>query len=218
MINRWKHITGEILWDPKAIEQKSMEIIEMHIQGSAFGAAERDVIKRIIHTTGDPDIIDAVRIHPEATRSGIRSLRSGCNIITDVNMLKAGINMKKVGEYGGDIICKIADSDTEQAAKEWGITRSAASMRLLGKQLDNAVLAIGNAPTALFEVLDLYERGIAKPAMIIGTPVGFVGAAESKELLLAMGEIPSITIRGTRGGSTIAVSAVNALLYFQGDI
>lgn len=218
MDDRWRQITGEILWDPKEIERKSMEMIEMYMQGFAFTAAEKDVVKRIIHTTGDPEIIHAIRIHPEAARNGIQKLRSGCDIITDVNMLKAGINMRKVQEFGGDVICKIADSDTEQAAKEWGITRSAASMRLLGKQLDNAVVAIGNAPTALFEVLDLYERGIAKPAMVVGTPVGFVGAAESKELLLAMQEIPSIIIRGTRGGSPIAVSAINAMLYFQGDM
>lgn len=218
MIEQWRHITGEILWNPQAIEQKSMEIIETYMQDAVFQGADRDVVKRIVHTTGDPEIIKTICIHREATRVGIQSLRSGCNIITDVTMLKAGINLNKVREFGGEIICKISDPDTVQAAKAWKITRSAASMRLLGEQLDGAVVAIGNAPTALYEVLDLYSKGLARPALIIGTPVGFVGAMESKEVLLAMEELPSIVIRGTRGGSTIAVSAVNALLYFQGVV
>ena len=207
----------EIIWNPREIEDKSMQIIDEYLVGYSFTPVEKDVVKRIIHTTGDPAILSSVLFHPDATRDGIKALRGGANIFTDVNMLKAGINARTLNEFGGEIFCGVAELETIEAARDWGITRSAAAMRLYGKRLNGSVIAIGNAPTALFEVLDLIEKGIAMPALIVGTPVGFVGAMESKELMIEKNLVPYITVRGTRGGSPIAACIVNALMYFKGD-
>jgi precorrin-8X/cobalt-precorrin-8 methylmutase len=207
----------EIIWKPKEIENKSMQIIDGFISGYHFSEIERDVVKRVIHTTGDPNIVNNIHFHPEAAETGIKALTGGANIFTDVNMLKAGVNSRKLEQYGGNIFCTIAESETAESAQNWGITRAAAAMRLHGEKLSDSIVAIGNAPTALFEVLDLIEKGIARPALIVGTPVGFVGAVESKELLMQKNIVPYITIRGTRGGSPIAASIINALMYFKGD-
>lgn len=206
----------KIIWDPKEIESRSMEIIESHLQDNTLSPIEKLVVKRVIHTTGDPGIASLMRFHPRAIAEGLEALRGGANIHTDVNMLKAGINHKTVSRYGGQVFCTIGDVDTVEKSKVWGITRAAASMRNFGKDLDNSVVAIGNAPTALFEVLDLIRQGICRPALIVGTPVGFVGAAESKDLLVAQEGTPFISLVGTRGGSPIAVSIINALLYSEG--
>lgn len=205
----------EIIWNPKEIEDKSMGIIEEYLTGHNFTPVERAVVKRVIHTTGDPAIINNIQFHPDSTRVGVKAIREGANIFTDVNMLKAGINAKTLNSFGGDTFCGVADQKTIEGAGEWGITRSAAAMRLFGKRLNGSIVAIGNAPTALFEVLDLIEKGIAKPALIVGTPVGFVGAMESKELMIEKNNVPYITVRGTRGGSPIAACMVNALMYFK---
>lgn len=205
-----------IIWDPKEIEKRSMEIIESHLQDSSFSPIEKLVVKRVIHTTGDPGIASLMRFHPQAIAQGLQALRGGTNIYTDVNMLRAGINQNSLTRYGGQVFCSIGDAETVERAQKWGITRAAASMRHLGEDLDKGIVAIGNAPTALFEVLDMIRQGICRPALIVGTPVGFVGAAESKELLVAQEDTPYISLVGTRGGSPIAVSIINALLYSEG--
>lgn len=205
----------EIIWNPRTIEQKSMEIIETYIQGYQFDQAEKSVVKRIIHTTGDPSIVSAVEFSPGAGELGRKLLRNNPVIFTDVSMIKAGINAGKLNDFGGRAYCSIAAPETAEAARQWNITRAAAAMRLWGKRLDNAIIAIGNAPTALFEVIAMIEKGLIKPALIIGTPVGFVGAAESKELMVQKKLTPYITIHGTRGGSPIAASIINALLYLE---
>ncbi len=207
----------DIIWNPKEIEAKSMQIIEEYMEGYNFSPVEKDVVKRVVHTTGDPNIISNIQFHPQATEIGVKALRKGANVFTDVNMLKAGVNSKKVKAFGGDVYCGVAEEEVAKAAKEWAITRSAAAMRLFGDKLNDAIVAIGNAPTALFEVLDLIDKGICMPALIVGTPVGFVGAAESKELLVEKNVVPFITVRGTRGGSPLAASMINALLYFEGE-
>ncbi len=205
----------EIIWNPKEIEDKSMGIIEEYIKGHNFTNVERDVVKRVIHTTGDPSIMSNIQFHPDSTIVGVKAIKEGANVFTDVNMLKAGINAKTLNSFGGNIFCGVADEETIEAAQDWGITRSAAAMRLFGTRLNGSIIAIGNAPTALFEVLDLIEKGIAKPALLVGTPVGFVGAMESKELMIEKNIVPYITVRGTRGGSPIAACMVNALMYFK---
>lgn len=206
-----------IIWDPGEIESRSMEIIEGYLNDVNLSPVEKSVVKRVIHTTGDPEITGAIRFHPRAVEAGLKALRSGAPIYTDVNMLKSGINGKRLAVYGGQMFCSISDSHVIRAAANWGITRAAAAIRLYGRQLDKAVLAIGNAPTALFEVLDLIRREVCRPAVIVGTPVGFVGAAESKNLLVAQDTVPYISLLGTRGGSPIAASMINALLYYKGD-
>jgi len=206
-----------IIWNPQEIEAQSMNIIESYLMDYDFSPVQKEVVKRVIHTTGDPKIISNIRFHPDAVRAGINALHQGRPIFTDVNMLKAGINRKKIGGFGGEVFCSIAEPEVGEKAQEWGITRAAAAMRSFGERLNGAVVAIGNAPTALFEVLDLIEKGIAQPALIIGTPVGFVGAAESKDIMVEKNLLPYITVTGTRGGSPIAVSMINALLYYKGE-
>ncbi|KUG05461.1 cobalt-precorrin-8x methylmutase [hydrocarbon metagenome] len=206
----------EIIWQPEKIENESMQIIEKFIEGHGYQPVDKDVVKRIIHTTGDPAIAKSIKFQTGAAIDGLKALRKSANVFTDVTMLKAGVNKKKLAGYGGEVICSIGDPRVLEAAQDWNITRAASAMRLFGPQLNAAVVAIGNAPTALFELLDLIEKDIARPALIIATPVGFVGAAESKEMLIET-NYPYITVRGTRGGSPLAAAAINALLYYEGE-
>lgn len=206
----------DIIWKPGDIEIRSMEIIEQYVAELELLPMEKAIIKRVIHTTGDPALIADICIHPDACEAGMKAIARGCSIFTDVNMTKVGINQSHLLQYGGSLHCAIADPSVRIAANEWGITRAAAAMRLWSTQLDHAIIAIGNAPTALFELLNLMEQGMVHPALIIGTPVGFVGAAESKEELINNSPVPYISIRGTRGGSPIAATIVNALLYGMG--
>ena len=203
----------QIIWKPGDIETRSMEIIEQYVAAFELLPMEKAIIKRVIHTTGDPALVSDICIHPSACEVGRQAIAKGCSVFTDVNMTKVGINQARLAEYGGSLHCAIANADVAIKASEWGITRAAAAMRLWGGELDQAIIAIGNAPTALFELLDLIEKGVAYPSLIIGTPVGFVGAAESKEQLMRESSVPYISVRGTRGGSPIAATIVNALLY-----
>ena len=128
-------------------------------------------------------------------------------------MVRTGINKKKLASFGGEVHCLVADEKIAAEAKEQGITRSMVAMRSFGKSLDGAIIAIGNAPTALFEVLRMVEEDGIRPAVVVGIPVGFVGAADSKELLAKNDKVPYITVEGTKGGSPIAASVINAVMY-----
>jgi len=207
----------DIIWEPQAIEKKSMEIIESFLSGYSWSPPEKAIVKRVIHTTGDPELVAALRFHPDGAASGLQALRAGRNLYTDVNMLKSGVNQGRLEKNGGEVFCAIKHPRVVEEARKHGITRAAAAMRLFGRELDGCVVAIGNAPTALFEVLNLIEQGIARPALIVGTPVGFVGAAESKAMLVEKSPVPYISLLGTRGGSPIAASIINALLYYEGN-
>ena len=142
-----------------------------------------------------------------------QALKKEAHIYTDVEMVRTGINKKKLASFGGEVHCLVADEKIAAEAKAQGITRSMAAMRSFGKDLDGAIIAIGNAPTALFEVLRMVEEEGIRPAAIVGIPVGFVGAADSKELLAKNDKVPYITVEGTKGGSPIAASVVNAVMY-----
>ena len=168
---------------------------------------------RIIHAAGDVDYAPLIHIHPKAIAAAQKALQAGCNIYTDVEMVRTGINKRKLAQFGGEVHCLIADPEVAALAKAKGITRSMAAMRTFGHALDGAVVAIGNAPTALYEVLRLAAEEDIRPAAIIGIPVGFVGAADSKRQLAANRDIPYITVEGTKGGSPIAAAAVNAIMY-----
>ena len=198
---------------PMEIEDRSMEIIAPHLAGLALNDDERKIYSRIIHASGDVNYAPIIRIHPEAIAAIKAALLRGANIFTDVEMVRRGINFRTLKKFGGEIFCKVSDVDVREFAKREGITRSMAAMRIFGKRLDGEIIAIGNAPTALFEVLRLVREENIKPAVIIGVPVGFVGAAEAKAQLAAQNEIPFITVMGSKGGSSIAVAAVNAILY-----
>ena len=200
---------------PMEIEERSMEIIAPHLEGLALSEDEKKICSRIIHASGDVSYAPIVKIHPEAIAAIKAALNRGANIFTDVEMVRRGISIRTFTKFGGEIFCKVSDVDVREFAKREGITRSMAAMRIFGKRLNGEIVAIGNAPTALFEVLRLAREENIKPAAIIGVPVGFVGAAQSKAELIAQKEIPYITVEGTKGGSSIAVAAVNAILYMM---
>lgn len=199
--------------NPIEIEERSMKIIAPHLAGLEISDDEKKIYSRIIHATGDVEYAPIIKIHPEAIVATKAALLRGSNIFTDVEMVRRGINIRTFSKFGGEIFCKVSDVDVCEFAKREGITRSMAAMRIFGKRLNEQIIAIGNAPTALFEVLRLVQEENIRPAVIIGVPVGFVGAAEAKAQLSAQIEIPYITVAGTKGGSSIAVAAVNAILY-----
>lgn len=199
--------------NPSEIERESMAIIERNVPALLeLPAGERAIVKRIVHTTGDFNIAPQVRIHPLAVETGLTALISSCTIFTDVNMVLAGLNRKKMAELNVNAACRIGDPEVVDRANRTGETRARAAM-LFAAPLEGDIVVIGNAPTALFTLCEMIEAGIANPALVVGTPVGFVGALESKELLVAMNKVPYVSVMGTRGGSTIAASVINALLY-----
>lgn len=203
----------EYMKNPGAIESRSMEIIEERLPELArLEPGEREIVKRVVHTTGDTAIAALLKIHPAAVQAGLASIRAGRIIVTDINMLKAGINAKRLARFGGSVRCYIADESVAEEARRTGRTRAMVAMLKAAPELAGGIAAIGNAPTALFALCELIAGGKAAPALVVGTPVGFVGAGESKELLTRTG-VPYITVSGTRGGSAIATAAVNALLY-----
>ncbi len=204
----------DYITNPQEIERKSMELISDLIGQLPVSPEATKIIRRVVHTTGDPDFASLVEIHPDAITAGIAALRRGCKIFTDVNMVKIGINSKRVAALGNEVICYIGDSDIAKEAEQTGKTRAMTAMARITQELDGNILAVGNAPTALFAVLEAVKELKIKPALIVGIPVGFVGAAESKEALVQSG-LPYITVRGTKGGSTITVSVINALLYMS---
>lgn len=203
----------DFIKEPMAIENRSMELIAPHLEGLNLDERATKVYSRLIHASGDVGYAPITRVHPEAIDRAIEALKSGAHIYTDVEMVRTGINKKKLDSFGGEVHCLVADADVAVRAKELGITRSMVAMRQFGKALDGSIVAIGNAPTALFEVLRMVREEGIRPACIVGIPVGFVGAAESKAELAENGIVPYITVEGTKGGSPIAAAAVNALMY-----
>lgn len=197
--------------DPKKIEAESFRIIEGLIPASEFPRREREVVKRVIHATTDLEYAKEIIFHPGAVESGLAAIRQGRDIVCDVGMVKTGINAGMLSVFGGKVICYINDADVIRTAARLKIARAIAAMRKSAKRLTGAIVCIGNAPTALFEVCDLVKQGAAQPALIIGIPVGFVGAADSKKELLSAG-VPYITNSGTKGGSSVAAAMANALL------
>ncbi len=196
---------------PDEIESESFRIIDTLLDLSAFPEAYRPVIKRAVHTTGDPNFAETLVFHPEAVSAGLEAIRKGRYIFTDVNMVKTGIDKKLLSSFGGKVVCRVASPSIIKKAREEGKTRAALAIEVLVPALSGGIVAIGNAPTALRETIRLVEEGKIRPALIVGVPVGFVGAAESKSELEKL-SVPYITNRGTKGGSAVAAAIVNALL------
>ena len=197
----------------RSIEDGSFAIIDAEAGPHEFELDEWQVVRRVIHATADFEFKSLMRFHPDAVRAGIRALRGGCPVIVDVKMISAGLNEERLRTYGCSIASYISDEDVIATAKAANTTRAIEAMRKahrLGK-LDGAVVAIGNAPTALLETVRLVRDEGAKPALVIGVPVGFVSAAESKEAALTL-PTPHIVARGRKGGSPIAVAIIHALL------
>jgi precorrin-8X/cobalt-precorrin-8 methylmutase len=174
------------------------------------GEPARSLAARLVYAVGDPALADRVRMSDDAVGAAVAALGAGGPIVVDVGMVAAGLSREAVGACGGRVLVAIKEAGVAAAARERRITRTAAGMLLLGARLDGAVVAVGNAPTALLAVLDMVAGGIARPAAVIGMPVGFVAAAESKAELARSG-LPFVTVLGTRGGSPLAAAALNHL-------
>ena len=202
----------DFILDPSQIEAESMRHIRAGLT-RPWTEADIPIVERIIHTSGDPSLEHDIAIHPKAIACGLKALQDGADVITDVEMVRAGISKKKLQSLGGTAECFLNAPKVAEQAKAWGITRSMTAFRLNSERLRGSIVAIGNAPTALLEVLKLAENPETRPALIVGIPVGFVGAKESKGLLWQHQEFPSITILGTRGGSPLAATVVNSLIY-----
>ncbi|MBR4702244.1 MAG: precorrin-8X methylmutase [Oscillospiraceae bacterium] len=197
---------------PMDIEKRSFEIITELLGERKLDPENELVIKRVIHTTADFDYADNLVFSQHAVRVGIEALRSGCDIVTDTQMARSGINKTVLEKLGGQVHCYMSDPDVAAEAKARGITRATVSMEKAARADKPLIFAIGNAPTALIRLRELAQEGKVKPALVIGVPVGFVNVVESKEEIIASG-LPHIVARGRKGGSNVAAAIVNALLY-----
>ena len=202
---------------PGDIERASMEIItdELARRGILIPPEREAVVKRVIHTTADFDFAQTLRFSEQAVELGVAALKKGTAIVTDTNMARAGVSRPSLKKLGGQVFCYMADEDVAQAAKARGTTRAVAAMEKMAREQPGAVLAVGNAPTALLELAQLIEKGM-RPALVIAVPVGFVNVVESKEKIwetCLAHEIPIIAAMGRKGGSTVAAAICNALLY-----
>ncbi|MBI3642081.1 MAG: precorrin-8X methylmutase [Thaumarchaeota archaeon] len=196
----------------QSIEDKSMEIIENEIGSHPYSKDEWPIVRRVIHSTADFDFArqNMIVFHKNAISSGINALKNGCNIIVDVNGVIGGLNKENLKEYGNKAICNISEPKIVEEAKKLNKTRAQTSMRMAASEMNGGVVAIGNAPTALVEVIQMMRENVTRPALVIGIPVGFVCAVESKEELQTV-DIPYITNKGRKGGSPCASAIVNAL-------
>ena len=197
---------------PMDIEKRSFEIITEILGDRKLDPENELVIKRAIHTSADFDYADNLVFSPHAVQKGIEALKNGCDIVTDTQMAKAGINKTILGKLGGEVHCFMSDPDVAAEAKERGITRAIVSMEKASRLTKPVIFAIGNAPTALICLKELMDAGKLDPALIIGVPVGFVNVVESKELIIGS-QVPHIVARGRKGGSNVAAAICNAMLY-----
>lgn len=203
---------------PQDIEARSFEIIaeELADRGIVLDSDKDLIIRRAIHTSADFDYAHTLCFSNEAVRIAKDLIRAGADIVTDTNMALTGINKKRLAVYGGNARCYMADETVAAEARERGITRASVSMEHAAHDAKESgrktVFAIGNAPTALITLRELYDEGFFVPDFVIGVPVGFVNVAEAKELILET-DIPHIINRGRKGGSNVAAAIVNALLY-----
>jgi precorrin-8X/cobalt-precorrin-8 methylmutase len=191
---------------PDEIQHISFSFISRRLRGTYDDPDKRAVVVRVIHATADFDVERIIRFSDSSIASCKEALRAGAPIVTDVGMVSAGIATR----FRDRTICAISQPGVQEYAAEKGLTRSAAAMELLKSKLDGAIIAIGNAPTALVQALSIVKTTGIRPSCIVGVPIGFVGAAESHELLMKS-DVPWISIKGNRGGSPIAVAIVNAI-------
>ncbi len=196
--------------DGAAIYARSFAIIRAEADLKRFGAAEERVAVRIIHACGMVEAAADISFSCGAVEIAIAALAKGAPILCDARMVADGVTRRRL-PAGNAVICTLTDPAVPGLAETLGTTRTAAAVELWRDHLAGAVVAIGNAPTALFHLLEMIDRGGPKPAAIIGMPVGFVGAAESKAALFAHGGVPALIVRGRRGGSAMAAATVNAL-------
>ena len=204
---------------PADIEKRSFEIITEELGNKKLIPGTEPIVKRCIHTSADFDYADNLVFSDNVVEQAMGALRNGASIVTDTQMAKAGINKKRLAQYGGEVHCFMSDEDVAQAAKKNGTTRAAACMDKAAamyqkeRQDRGLIFAIGNAPTALVRLYELVNEEKLKPELIIAAPVGFVNVVQSKELILTLRDIPYIVARGRKGGSSIAACICNSLPY-----
>ena len=204
-------MTGlDYIRDGDEIYRRSFAIIRAEAKLARFTPAEERVAVRLIHACGMVEVADDIVFSPGAAEAGIAALGAGAPVLCDVSMVADGVTRTRL-PAGNDVVCTLRDARVLALAEELGTTRTAAALELWRERLAGAVVAIGNAPTALFRLLELIDAGAPKPALIVGIPVGFVGAAESKDALAVRTDLASIIVRGRRGGSAMTAAAVNAL-------
>lgn len=196
---------------PEEIEARSLAAVNEALIERFSDPEQRAVAARIVYAAGDLDLAAAIRVHPDAISAGVTALRRSAPIVVDVRMVLAGLSRRHTDALGCPLHCLIDDPAVVRRAQANGLPRAVEAVRALAPVLDGAIAVIGNAPTALLSLLDLIDSERARPALVIGMPVGFVAAAESKQSLLER-DLPSITISGTRGGSPLATATANALL------
>ena len=196
----------------QSIEDESMQIIENEIGSHPYNEQEWPIVRRVIHSTADFDFArdNKIIFHKNAIKNGLKALKDGSSIVVDVNGIIGLLNKQNPKDFGNNVICNISEPSVMEAAKEAGKTRAQMSMRIAKEDMSGGIVVVGNAPTALLEVMEMIREGITKPALVIGIPVGFVSAVESKEELAKM-DIPFITNLGRKGGSPCASAIVNAL-------
>lgn len=200
---------------PEEIEAESFRIIDREAGAHGWSVSEWPIVRRAVHTSADFDYVRDLVIAPTAIPRGVAALRRGRTIVTDTRMAMAGISAARLEPFSLSVRCLVDDPLVAKSAKRLGVTRSLLAMRTAVQAADAGIFVIGNAPTALFELLRLIREEGVRPDLIVALPVGFVGAAESKAELLAMAEeyrLPFISNRGRKGGSNVAAAVVNALL------
>ncbi|WP_254185735.1 precorrin-8X methylmutase [Nocardioides panacis] len=197
--------------DGAAIYRASFATIREETDLSGVPADAEKVAVRMVHASGQTDLTRDLRIHPELVQAARAALQAGAPILCDAHMVASGVTRARLPR-DNDVVCLLRDPRVPDLARAWGTTRSAAAVSLWEDRLAGAVVAIGNAPTALFHLLEMIDAGGPRPAAVIGVPVGFIGAAESKAALAAHpGQVPYLVVHGRRGGSAMAASALNAL-------
>lgn len=197
---------------PADIETRSFAIIEQELAGRTFPEDIAPVVKRVIHTSADFDYADTLVFSPGAVARAKAALSCGAHIVTDTNMAKAGINKRMLAQLGGEVHCFMADEDVAAEAKRRGVTRAIVAVEKAAQLEMPVIMAVGNAPTALYRIAELMDEGCFAPELIIGVPVGFVNVVEAKEEIIRR-SAPYIVARGRKGGSNIAAAIVNAILY-----
>jgi len=212
----------EIVTSPQAITENSFTLIQKELTnaGITLPSETAPIVERMIHSTADFDFATITHFSASAVQAGIHALRSGCAIITDVNMIRMGISAQRVEAQGGSLHCFVADDEVRERALESGNTRSALGVRKAWEEglLEGSLVVVGNAPTALYEIMRLMDEEGVKPALILGVPVGFVNVVESKAVLMERDDVPWIVTEGRKGGSPVAVAVVNALLRLAAEV
>lgn len=198
---------------PEEIESRSFAIIDAEVpEPRPYEGLAWEVVRRMIHTTADFEILSLVRIHERALEGGLAALRDGCTVFTDTEMARCGIPVRRMDPLGCTVRCLMNDPAVKAEAKRLGATRASVAMEASAADLPGSIVVIGNAPTALLRLLDfLRECPDKAPALVVGMPVGFVNAAESKALLIQESPVPFVTVEGRKGGSAMAACVINAL-------